>query len=527
MRVDLEDVATGTAFRSDVCVIGAGVMGLLLANKLAGYGLEVSLLEAGGLELESRSQALYESEMRGETHLGTTEARFRTFGGSSIRWGGQLLPYSTEVFTSRPAVGGASWPISEADFENYYKEISSIMGVNDLPYDDRFLRHFRSESGLGTGQVRVRFSKFAPFPRRNLAKTVGKACLISPRVTVYLHANAVSVDLEPGGNRVRSVTACNYQGGKFTFTAGDFAICTGAIEASRLLLNSTGVDPVGVGNAGGLVGRYFHDHLSALVAWLTPPDLPAFVRHFAPYYVRGTLHTPKMEASAALQKDLGLLDVHAHFGIHESENSGFGLLRSALRDFQHGKLSVTDTRLLVQLPMLAGGAAKMAFAMKVLGRRLPSSQSRISLSFNTEQKPRADSRVQLSDRRDALGLRKVVVDWKRSAEEGETIHRFASIVETYLASLGLSHLDWVPERAEGPKALLQIGGDSCHQMGGTQMGTSPRDSVVTGDLRLHDVHNLYVASCSVLPSGGSTGPTFTVMALTLRLADHLRAKIQG
>jgi choline dehydrogenase-like flavoprotein len=527
MRIDLEDAASGTSFRSDVCIVGAGVMGLLLAEKLARSGLEVSLLEAGGLELEPRSQALYETEMRGETHLGTTEGRFRAFGGSSIRWGGQLLPYSPEVFASRAAVGGASWPVSETDLEKYYPEISSVMGVNDLPYDGRFLRRVRSQGALDTPEVRVRFSKFAPFPRRNLAKTVGHTCLISPRVTVYVHANAVSVDLEPGGNRVQSVTARNYRGAQFTFTAGNFAICTGAIEASRLLLNSTAVVPAGIGNSGDLVGRCFHDHLSAIVAWLNPPDLPAFVRHFAPYYVRGTLHTPKMEAAASLQNDLGLLDIHAHFGIHESENSGFGLLRRALRDFQHGKLSFTDTRLLLQLPMLAGGAAKMAFAMKVLGRRLPSAQSRVSLSFNTEQKPRADSRIQLSERRDALGLRQAVVNWKRSSEEGETIYRYASVVETYLASLGLKQLAWVPQRAEGPAALLQLGGDSYHHMGGTPMGTSPRDSVVTGDLRLHDVTNLYVASCSVLPSGGSTGPTFTVMALTLRLAHHLRAKIQG
>jgi choline dehydrogenase-like flavoprotein len=119
MRVDLEETAPGASFRSDVCVIGAGIMGLLLAQRLAAGGLDVSLLEAGGLELESRSQDLYAAEMRGEPHAGTTEGRFRTFGGSSIRWGGQLLPYAPEIFAARGVVGGMGWPITETDLEKY------------------------------------------------------------------------------------------------------------------------------------------------------------------------------------------------------------------------------------------------------------------------------------------------------------------------------------------------------------------------------------------------------------------------
>jgi choline dehydrogenase-like flavoprotein len=49
--------------------------------------------------------------------------------------------------------------------------------------------------------------------------------------------------------------------------------------------------------------------------------------------------------------------------------------------------------------------------------------------------------------------------------------------------------------------------------------------VVGPDLRVHALENLYVASCAVYPSGGSSNPTFTMMALTMRLADHLAERL--
>jgi choline dehydrogenase-like flavoprotein len=57
------------------------------------------------------------------------------------------------------------------------------------------------------------------------------------------------------------------------------------------------------------------------------------------------------------------------------------------------------------------------------------------------------------------------------------------------------------------------------------MGTDPAASVVDATLKVHGLTNLYVASCAVYPSGGSSNPTFTLMALTLRLADHLRGLV--
>ena len=49
--------------------------------------------------------------------------------------------------------------------------------------------------------------------------------------------------------------------------------------------------------------------------------------------------------------------------------------------------------------------------------------------------------------------------------------------------------------------------------------------VVDENSRLHGVHNLFVAGSSVFPTSSYTNPTLTIVALTLRLADHLKSRL--
>jgi choline dehydrogenase-like flavoprotein len=520
MRIDLDNVSSGEGFDSDICVIGAGIAGLVLSRRLASYGFHVYLLEAGGPELEERSQELYKSEMRGKLHGGTTEGRFRTYGGASTRWGGQLLSYPDEVFRERALFGGIGWPISQGDVRPFYPEIFKIMGVNELGFGDDLMERFGTRKAVQSPDVRVRFSKFAPFSRRNLAKTLGKECLASDRVTVFFHANATTVDLAPDGTKILSVTVRNYQGGEFKFRAREYVICTGTIESSRLLLSSTSVHPGGVGNQTDQVGRYFHDHVTVKALSLGKKSKAIFAKYFSPYYIEETLHSPKLEATPALQERLGLPEVMAQFFIHEGD-SGFGLLRQTLVNLQRGKL---EPRIIKEFPSLVGGAVRMAYALKVKGRRVISDNAGISMNIETEQTPRPDSRIQISDELNAVGIRKTIVDWKVSLEDGEAMRRYAGAADLFLRALGMTDLEWKPGPQDDPRAWVEAGEDILHPMGGTRMGTSPENSVVDKDLCVHGVENLFIASCSTYPSGGSSNPTFTMMALACRLADFFKLK---
>jgi choline dehydrogenase-like flavoprotein len=518
MRCDLEEVSPGQPFSSEVCIVGGGVAGIILAHRLAESGIDVHLLEAGGLELEERSQELYQASLVGRAFGGLTAGRFRVFGGSSTRWAAQLLPYPPETLLPRPAVGDLGWPVTAEEIAPFAEEIPSFMRVNDQPFDARFWRAHPGYPLEGRDGVRVRFSKWAPLGRRNLAWTLGRECLASPRATVFLHANAIAFALNPEGDAVTGLTVRNYRGQTFPFTARHYVVAAGTIETSRLLLNSPGV------NRHDQVGRYFFDHVSCPVGSVGGDAYPPYCRYFAPYFRRNTLHTPRMETSEQLQREHNCLAVMAHFEFEEPEGSGLVIFRRFLHDLQRGQLGRGQK--FSDLPMALLGGARTVFDLKVRGRRIPSRKARLNLHFDVEQRPDADSRLYLTDEPDAVGMPRLAMDWRRSAEEARAMYLFTSPMDTFLRSFGLQ-LAWRPNLCESAQAWEREGGDIYHPMGGARMGTDPARSVVDPNLGVHGLENLHVASCAVYPTGGSSNPTYTLMALSLRLARQLTARLRG
>jgi choline dehydrogenase-like flavoprotein len=510
MHIDLDQAEAGRSFRARFCVIGAGIAGLLLATRLAQKGADVLLLEAGGLEPEDRSQELYGAEMGDARHAGTTDGRFRTFGGSSTRWGGQLLPYTADIFRPPESAPSASWPIAGSEVSPYYAELQLMMSVSALPFDAGLLGALK-RPGVGfSADIGLRFSKWMPFAKRNLAHTLGKAALADPRITVVTHANAAELLADDAG-RVNAVRVLDYAGREFRCEAQEFIVATGTIESSRLLLSSPTIpDPYAQ------MGKYFHDHISWAAAEFEGPERARMLERLGPFFLDGTLHTCKLEASPALRAREKLLAVMAHVTIEEPEDSGAAAIRNLLTSVQRGALREAVGKNL--LPMLRGArdVARLLLYSRFRQRRAVSARARVRLNIDLEQPASSANCIRLSKRIDALGMRKAVVDWRIGQLERDTALRFAAIIRAELTGLGIAPANWSDE---------PVFVDTFHAMGGLRMGEDPRSSVVDSSLRVHAMSNLYVASCAVYPAGGSSNPTFTLMALSLRLADALTKEL--
>jgi choline dehydrogenase-like flavoprotein len=136
--------------------------------------------------------------------------------------------------------------------------------------------------------------------------------------------------------------------------------------------------------------------------------------------------------------------------------------------------------------------------------------------------PNPDSRVSLTRERDALGIPRVQLDWRLTRQDKDSVIRTLEITGAALAGAGLGRLKMlVDDSAEWPSDLA--GG--WHHMGTTRMSDSPREGVVDRDCRVHGMSNLFVAGSSVFPTAGSGTPTMTIVALALRLSDHLRRTV--
>jgi GMC oxidoreductase len=163
------------------------------------------------------------------------------------------------------------------------------------------------------------------------------------------------------------------------------------------------------------------------------------------------------------------------------------------------------------------GVADFAVRKALFGEGMPIEA--LDVWCSSEQQPNPRSRVSLGSTRDHLGMREVVVDWQLVAEDRS---KAAAIVRLFGAEIGRAGLGRLrPAFGKDDAWPADFQGNQ-HHMGTTRMHRDPALGVVDENCRMHGVANLYVAGSSVFPTGGANNPTLTIVALALRLADHIK-----
>jgi len=522
--IDLHSLPAEEEYHSDLLIVGAGIAGLVLADAMRGSGLHVDVLEAGGESLEPESQALYAAEITSNSHLGTFEGRFRVYGGSSTRWGGQVLPLAPHDFALRPHVPHSGWPLDPAEISPYLPQCEQLLGVNHAPYNSELVQHLPLPGpDLTEPDLQQRFSKWAPFRCRNVARSLGHRCQQDHSTRIFLHASVAAIDLHADGRHAEGVEVRTLHGACFRFRARHLVIAAGTIETTRLLLASRSVHSHGIGNHSDQLGRWFHDHLSVKAAVLQPPRRRELLQRLAPWYLGATRHTLKLESTAAWQARQCCLNVMGHLVFDTPNASGFAWLRKQLQARQSGSTEgqSVPAPYLEQLPAEALDVAYLAWKRIVRKRRWCPGSASITLYIDTEQQPNSESRIHLSENRDAIGIPKAVVQWQWGEPERRAFAAYRQLFERQWQAWNFGPSTWLERFEPGSDWQANVR-DTYHMMGGTRMAADPGHGVVDSQLRVHGLDNLFVASCSVFPTGGSSNPTLTLMQLTLRLAERFR-----
>jgi choline dehydrogenase-like flavoprotein len=509
---------------ADICVIGAGTAGLVLVRELLNSGYTAVVLESGGTTVEEQTQKLYDCTVAGLPHRGYLQGRFRTLGGTSTRWGGQLLPLTALDIDRRQWIDAVAWPITYADLQDYYQRVEDLFGVDRYPYESGALNRWPAQgTEFDANHFTARYAKWPPFARRNLARLVGKDCADSHSVEVVLHANVTEISLSDDGTRVVLVKARTLDGAAIEVTARHFVMATGTLETIRLLLASRSVVPAGIGNHSGHLGKNFQDHLSIRAAELFPRSIRSFEHRFAPFFIDSTMRTVRLELSSSMQQDRGLLSCFGQVLFETPDDSGFAELREGLRRFQARRNpwpSVKGwTNILKDIPNMC-----RLGAVRFLRQRVAyPDNARFHLQVDVEQCPNSESTVSLGHDLDTLGMPMLTLNWRIKSLEKWTMQEYVRLFRHEWERLDLGDARWNQKLFEEGDRWLEDVVDVYHQTGGTAMSEHSSGGVVDAQLRVHGVANLHIASCSVFPSSGSANPTFTLLALTVRLADHLRA----
>jgi choline dehydrogenase-like flavoprotein len=503
---DLNALGGMSVIDTDICIIGSGAAGLSLAAEFLTSSQRVLVLESGRREPGTLDCELNEVACAGVRHDGATAGRVRAFGGTTRAWGGQLLPLRPSEFATRPWVRYSGWPIEPATLQPFYRRAEALLAVEGPPYGAEVWQRLGIPAPqFDPDRFAIRFSQWAPLGRRNFAVMLRRRLAASRNVTVLLDATVTALQSDPAGACIQTAELQSRHGKRLIVRAAAFVIACGGIETARLLLASPGPAGRGVANASGLVGRFFQDHLSYVAAEIQPRNRAQLQRLFDPRYVGRTMFTAKIEATERLQRDCALLKA-----------------RRILKSVQAGELSLPSFDEAVALARGGFELTRLALKRVLEQRRASPRHGSVLLLVDTEQAPNPDSRVSLHASLDAFGMPRAAVDWRVTDLETRTLQQFAALVASELQRLDLATVLLAGPPDFDARDCLGAARDIFHHMGTARMSHSPHDGVTNADLRCHDVENLFIAGAAVFPAGGISNPTFTVIALSIRLADHLK-----
>jgi choline dehydrogenase-like flavoprotein len=496
VRVHNVDELNAAALQADVCIVGSGPAGAVLAKQLADRGIDTLLIESGpprgSAQHPARIKPLDVYQSAGEIDYPVAITRFRGAGGTSNLWSGNCPRFYPLDFEPNPYTpANAPWPIRYEELEPYYTRAEGELRV-----------------GCGQ-QTRFAPARSAPFPRavatytpnvqRLLRQSAHElACQLLPRSdwegkpvnTAVTHLPGFSTS--PHGRLVCGATVtrilCEDDGrvsglelrtadrAPRTVEARAYVIACGGIESTRLLLLSRSARfPNGLGNHSDLVGRCFMEHPGVAAATGT---------------VRGVwnpLSSPEL--------------VSCDQFLTEAKHLGFGGVRLGLRT-DRPRLDFDSNR---PLQVVWDGVR----AMRELN---------IALKAEIEMEPCPENRIRLDgSHSDGFGNPGTTLSMRFTDNDRKTTRYCAELIQRVLTDVGAERIT---------EHTVRSYGWGHHHMGTCRMGDDPGTSVVDRNLAVHGADNVYIAGSAPFVTSSISNPTLTIVALSLRLADHLTEKLR-
>jgi choline dehydrogenase-like flavoprotein len=496
MHSDARSLPDGTEINTDLCIIGAGAAGISIAQEFANTKYEVTLLEAGGFEQEPAVQSLYKGMNTGLPYFPLHSARLRYFGGTTNHWSGWCSILDPIDFKERDWVPLSGWPLTLEDLKPFYRRAHPLCDLGRFSYNLDYWKEESEEfSGFNFEGPSLTTKVFKWSAPTRFGEKYRSEIVEAENITLWTHANVTEIETEETGKRATGLQIQCLNGKEHHAKARRYVLACGGLENPRLLLNSNRRRSNGIGNENELVGRYFMEHPHIVSAKLELTEWPS------PAYLGGTREGGSPFALLALS---------------EQEQRSHRTLNYAAF-LEPEKYDRSLPKWLYQVPNVRG--------LEYYARSYLGDPPTLRVSSRIEQRPNPNSRVLLDSETDSLGQPKIKLNWSLTEDEKRTISVANQTIGEVLGQRGLGRLqvmDWATDSVDSWPDSLRGG---WHHMGTTRMSKSPQRGVVDPNCKIHSVENLYVAGSSVYPTSGTANPTLTLVALALRLSDHLKEQL--
>ena len=516
---DVNQIGSGNSSSASVVVIGAGAVGLYAASQLAGRGCRVIVIESGNSDLGGFAAETYTTV--GRAHAGIRLGRGRNLGGTTSLWGGQLVEFQRVDFDGRSWLPGSKWPVSYDEIAPYYRPTYQNLGMAARVLDDDLVWQSVSckRPDLGA-DFEVFLTRWMKTP--NFAELFARQIQADERMSVLTGHTAVG--FQGAGGRLQAVRVVNEKGQSNWIKGDDFILAAGTIENSRLLLH-TARDPCwdAPWRRNRNLGRYFQDHLGGIVASFHPVDKRQFFKMFCNLVYAGYKFQPKIRMSNEVLRRKETYNVQAFFGFESQVSEHLVYLKQFLKAALYGRRPSGMNDLFRK--GLGGARYLLPLMWKYTWdhRVFVPSTDKINLQVQAEHAPCAESCIRIDESVvDSCGLPRVILDWRLAGNEITPIREFAIQIRDALRTSGIGELRIDGDLLSLNQAFLAKLGDTYHQAGGTIMAASEQDGVVDRNLRVFGTENLSVTGASIFRTASNANTTFTALAFTTRLVDHLQ-----
>jgi len=507
MHLDLDNYSSDLLSGYDVCIIGSGPAGLALASRFIDSDIKVIILESGHVDPDPSFQKLNEGESVGSRQVNLTGSRLRCFGGAGKIWAGVCRPVSEHDLKKREYVAHSGWPIDYSDLEPHYREASYLL---NLDYDLFDGEEWKSDSempvifgGLGDHLLRGNRYQQATHENKDLTNKYKDVFFRSKNITVVTNATVVDM-VQKKGAGIDSVAVKSISNRGAVVKSKYFALCAGAIENVRIILNSSIEDLV---KKNRFLGACFMSHPAFT-------DVGVAIRSREDSECLDTKHLNKrfgFELKYGEQDKLRVLR-------HSISLAPLSVKRKVSESMKSEKISYLD--LIDNIKILDVVSETKC---RILGQDPVVENWKISVGI--EQEPRFSNKITLSDMTDMHGKNKLKIFWDSVSElEMNTVLEAVKGIsrELVLSGIGVAKISNSLLSKEAFKRQDPIN----HHIGTTRMASSIENGVVDHNLRCFGLDNLYISSSSVFPTSSNVNPTFTIIALSLRLGAHLKKRLK-
>lgn len=553
MIEDARKIEPGSTIESDICVLGGGAAGICFALEFLGSGQSVTLLPGGGPNQNASCIDLYRGIIDPpRSHEPLEENRLRMWGGTTTVWGGRCVPFDSIDFEERSWVPFSGWPVSIGEISPFIDKASQISEAGSAAFDARkvfpdkqheIIQGFDCESIVSWPMERWSVPT-------DYSKKYHSLLSKAENIRILMHAHGIKLVEDRQVQAIDYVEAACSPKQVFKVRAKKYVLACGALENVRLMLASNSKNPAGIGNENDLVGRFYQSHMFGVCGSLKLKNpQKGFIYDFE-RDAEGVYCRRRFWLSPACQERLQTNNVVGFFfrnvsgssehrngmvslvmlvktflgGARKGPRRLFRILRDQRTDIaNHLKIVLQDGFSIA--PQVAAVIYTRFFQKRRLPMILPSQKNNcFPLFFQTEHAPNFDSRVTLDEKEvDEFGVPRLKVQIKFSDIDHHTVRTFIKTFDERVKELGIGEFTLSDEDREFlSNPASRTFNSNSHNIGTTRMAGDPAEGVVDANCKVHSMDNLYVASSSVFPTSSHANPTLLIIALAIRLADHIK-----